>query len=182
MAFLHLLLLLAAVPADEADPDGRGAHLQEPRATRVGGSLSAAAAVGLAIGEGGVGPKAGFGLSLSVGLLFVDRVALSFHVEGNTLIVYTMTGAGLDLDFFLDDRWSLGGAAHAIFLFGGLHFFGLSTPLRLQFFPQPRAPRQLRREGLVLGLQLGPAFGQFLTRGFLDLAVTASFTVGYAWW
>jgi hypothetical protein len=122
------------------------------------------------------------------GLIFKDRLALSLHFEG--LLVPDFNPdlkpralfllGGPTLDWFLDDRWSLGSGVLGGVPLGGQFEAQLVLPLRASWRLMPRDAKTRGRSSLVIGLQAGPG----LKFGYVGVGLVGSvmLTVGFGLW
>lgn len=186
---------LSGVPLS-AESRGEGPPVAALRSrARLTFAVTGAAAFGLNLEAASVVPKLGFGLAMEFGALFGDRTAVTLHLEGTWLPPTTllpmgrggfiMTGGGPTIDWFLNDRWSLGSGTHLLAFFGGLNSFSLMLPLRVNWRPTARAPTEKVRQGFVLGFQLGLGFSLVGLRSPLypfNLTVSGLLTAGHGWW
>jgi hypothetical protein len=189
------ILLLAGVPPI-VEGRGEGPPLAELRSRgRLTFALAGATAFGLNLELASAFPKLGFGLALEFGGLIGDRTAVTLHLEGTFLPPTTllpmgrggfiMTGGGPTIDWFLNDRWSLGTGTHLMAFFGGLNSFSLMLPLRVNWRPTERNTTEEARKGFVLGFQLGLGFslvGLNSPSYPPNLTVSGLLTAGYGWW
>lgn len=192
---LALVLVLVASQAESAkseppsidQPESQIARSRQEARKRLG--ISLAAGGGLGGGTFALAP----GLTGEVGFVLGDRVALSLRVTGLVLTTWLLAAVA-GFDWVLSDRFTLGGGVGAS-LIGSNSATGLNlgVPLRLTFSPFTRAPSEIARAGILLGLELAPAwsFRLYAPRTAVCLETgcpvspfgfSGQLTFGYAWW
>lgn len=156
--------------------------------TRVRAGIAATGGVFL-VQAGGWAP--GFGAVAELGAVIDDQLSLSIRPQLFTNIGFWLLGLTAGIDRALGERFSLGGGV-AFTLSSGLDTrtsMNVLVPVRLTFAPFAREPNEVRRSGLLLGLEVA---GGLLVwgiggRGLGAIPVpqpsfSSLFTVGYAWW
>lgn len=195
MGWVVAILVLSSVPS-YAEGRGEGPGVAEQRSQgRLTFAFTPAVAFGLTLDPQSVSPKLGLGLAMELGALLGDRAALTLHLEGTFLPPTTvlpmggggfvMTGGGPTIDWFLNDRWSLGSGTHLMAFFGGRNSFSLMVPFRVNWRPTERARTEVARQGFVLGFQLGLGFclvGLSSPHYAPNLTVSSLLTAGHGWW
>lgn len=179
-----LLLVVSSTPPS-VEAVGEPPPIAEQRG-RVRGSLAFAPAVALLSWEDA--PVLGVGGIFEAGLIFNDRLALSLHFEGLLVPDFNpdlkpralFLRAGPTLDWFLDDRWSLGIGVLGGLPIGGQFTAELMLPLRASWHLTPRDAKTRGRSSLMIGLQAGPG----LEFGYVDVGLVGSamLIVGFGLW
>lgn len=189
-----LALVLLAAPLDEGrgsagtTPEDALLHRTSPRwRLGLGG--------GVLFGLANYSPSLGVGLTADLGVVLGDRFSLFAHAEGGTIVLTVIGSGALLVEYALSEHFSAGlGLAFSLWspvVFGGFNssFYGLTLPLRVNFSPATRASHETRRSGLLIGLQVAPGvslqprdFFQLNTPLAPEFALSATVSVGYAWW
>lgn len=133
----------------------------------------------------------GFGLMGEVGSVLNDHLSLSARLLFFTNIGGWLFGITPAVDYAVSERFTIGGGIGVTF-YGGLEsgsFTNLMLPLRVTFSPWARKPHEVRRSGLLLGLELGGGVLIAATRNRFSgtppvpaASAMGIFSIGYAWW
>ncbi len=187
------LLLIAAAPSIDEGRGNAGTTPEEALSSRGQArfrlGLGGAALFGLAT----YSPALGVGLTADLGVSVGDRLSLFVHGEVGTIVVTVVGGGGLAVEYALNDHFSVGLGASLMgwgaLFFGSSGFLGVMFPLRVNFAPVARAANELRRTGLLIGLQVAPGVSVQQTHSFQsrfpippEPGFSATVSVGYGWW
>jgi hypothetical protein len=133
------------------------------------------------------------GVMAEVGVVIGDRLSTSLRLCFGTVVTMWLAGVAVGVDYAITDQLTLGAGLGATLL-GTLSIgLNLGIPLRLTFAPFVRPVAQVARTGLLLGVEVAPAysFRAYAPRSFdcvqsgcpvSPVGLTGQLTIGCAWW